>query len=141
VIGGFLLRGFGRTVLVDLGYGPGALGDTPTGRMPGSLRTLGVEPADVTDVLLTHLHRDHVGWAASGGVAVFPDARLFCGAADRAYFVEQRHDPSVADRLGPCRAQLETFEDGMEFPGITATPAPGHTRARRSSACRTGRAG
>jgi glyoxylase-like metal-dependent hydrolase (beta-lactamase superfamily II) len=112
VIGGFLLRGRGRIVLVDLGYGPGALGDTPTGRMPGSLRALGVEPSDVTDVLLTHLHRDHVGWAASGGVAVFPHARLCCGAADRAYFVEQRHDPSV---------------DGLTLPGIAATPAPGHT--------------
>jgi glyoxylase-like metal-dependent hydrolase (beta-lactamase superfamily II) len=127
VIGGLLLRGRRRTVLIDLGYGPGALGDTPTGRLPGSLRALGVEPADVTDVLFTHLHRDHVGWAASGGVPVFPHARLCCGAADRAYFVEQRHDPSVAERLGPCRDRLETFEDGTELPGIAATPAPGHT--------------
>src|SRR5690606_2093145 len=70
VSGGFLLRGRGRTVLVDLGYGPGALGDTPTGRMPGSLRALGVEPPHVTDVLFTHLHRDHVGWATSGGLAL-----------------------------------------------------------------------
>jgi glyoxylase-like metal-dependent hydrolase (beta-lactamase superfamily II) len=127
VIGGFLLRGRGRIVLVDLGYGPGALGDTPTGRMPGSLRALGVEPADVTDVLLTHLHRDHVGWAASGGVAMFPHARLCCGAADRAYFVEQRHDPSVVERLGPCTDRVEAFEDGMSLPAIAATPAPGHT--------------
>ncbi len=127
VIGGLLLRGHGRTVLVDLGYGPGALGDTPTGRMPGWLRALAVEPADVTHVLFTHLHRDHVGWAANGGVAVFPRARLVCGAADRAYFVEQRHDPSVVERLGPCTDRLETFEDGTELPGIAATAAPGHT--------------
>lgn len=127
VIGGFLLRGHGRTVLVDLGYGPGALGDIPTGRLPGSLRALGVDPADVTAVLLTHLHRDHVGWAASGGAAVFPHARLCCGAADRAYVLEQRRDPSVAERLGPCADRLEAFEDGAELPGITASPAPGHT--------------
>jgi glyoxylase-like metal-dependent hydrolase (beta-lactamase superfamily II) len=127
VIGGFLLRGCGRTVLVDLGYGPGALGDTPTGRLPGSLRERGVEPADVTDVLFTHLHRDHVGWASSDGVAVFPHARLWCGAGDLAYFVEQRHDPSVVERLGPCTDRLGTFEDGMELPGIAAVPAPGHT--------------
>ncbi|MEN3265065.1 MBL fold metallo-hydrolase [Pseudonocardia sp.] len=69
VIGGFLLRGHGRTVLIDLGYGAGALGDTPTGRMPSLLRVRGVEPADVTDVLFTHLHRDHAGWAVFGGVA------------------------------------------------------------------------
>jgi glyoxylase-like metal-dependent hydrolase (beta-lactamase superfamily II) len=95
--------------------------------MPGWLRALAVEPADVTHVLFTHLHRDHVGWAANGGVAVFPRARLVCGAADRAYFVEQRHDPSVVERLGPCTDRLETFEDGTELPGIAATAAPGHT--------------
>jgi glyoxylase-like metal-dependent hydrolase (beta-lactamase superfamily II) len=127
VIGGFLLRGCGRTVLVDLGYGPGALGDTPTGRLPGSLRETGVEPADVTDVLFTHLHRDHVGWASSGTEAVFPHARLYCGAGDRAYFVEQGHDPSVALRLSPCRDRLETFEDGIELPGVSAVPSAGHT--------------
>jgi glyoxylase-like metal-dependent hydrolase (beta-lactamase superfamily II) len=127
VVGGFLLRGHGRTILVDLGYGAGALGDTPTGRMPGSLRGLGVDPADVTDVLFTHLHRDHVGWAATGGVGVFPRARLYCGAADRAYFVEQRHDSFVAERLGPCADRLGTFEEGVDLPGITAIPVPGHT--------------
>jgi glyoxylase-like metal-dependent hydrolase (beta-lactamase superfamily II) len=81
----------------------------------------------VTDVLLTHLHRDHVGWAASGGAAVFPRARLVCGAADCAYFVEQRHDPSVVERLGPCTDRLEAFEDGTGLPGIATTQAPGHT--------------
>jgi glyoxylase-like metal-dependent hydrolase (beta-lactamase superfamily II) len=107
VIGGFLLRGRGRTVLVDLGYGPGALGGTPTGRMPSSLQALGVEPPDVTDVLFTHLHRDQ-GRAASGGVVMFPHARLWCGAADRAYFVEQ---------LRPARRELDAALRGRRFRG------------------------
>ncbi|TQM38463.1 MBL fold metallo-hydrolase [Pseudonocardia cypriaca] len=127
VVGGFLLRGRGRTILVDLGYGPGALGGTPTGRMPGSLRERGVDPADVTDVLFTHLHRDHVGWASSGGIAVFPHARLCCGAGDRTYFLEQRPDPAVVELLGPCADRLGTFEDGIDLTGIAAVPAPGHT--------------
>ena len=127
VIGGLLLRGHGRTVLVDLGYGEGALGDTPTGRMLGSLRGLGVDPDDVTDVLFTHLHRDHVGWASADGTPTFARARLRCGAADRAYFVEEPHDPSVAERLRPCLGRLGAFEEGGEVPGIAAVPAPGHT--------------
>jgi metallo-beta-lactamase superfamily protein len=109
VIGGSLLRGHGQTVLVDLGYGPGALGDTPTGRLPGSLRALGVEPVNVTDVLLTHLHRDHVGWAASGGVAVFPHARL-CYALLSIPRLGARE--SKADRPDNGRDNLDAPMDG-----------------------------
>jgi glyoxylase-like metal-dependent hydrolase (beta-lactamase superfamily II) len=126
-VGGLLLRGHGRIVLVDLGYGEGALGATPTGRLLVSLRLLGVDPADVTDVLFTHLHRDHVGWASTGGVPTFPGARFCCGVGDRRYFVEQRRDPDVAERLRPCLDRLETFEDGVHLPGIAVVPAPGHT--------------
>jgi metallo-beta-lactamase superfamily protein len=73
-IGGFLLRGRGRTILVDLGFGPGEIMGISTGRLLDSLRALGVAPADVTDVLFTHLHADHVGWAAVDGVTQFPGA-------------------------------------------------------------------
>src|SRR3712207_8426554 len=56
--------GLDRTVLVDLGYGPGEVLGVPTGRMLESLRGHGVEPGEVTDVLFTHLHMDHIGWAS-----------------------------------------------------------------------------
>jgi glyoxylase-like metal-dependent hydrolase (beta-lactamase superfamily II) len=126
-VGGLLLRGHGRIVLVDLGYGEGALGAIRTGRLLVSLHLLGVEPADVTDVLFTHLHRDHIGWASTGGVPTFPGARLCCGAADRRYFLEQRRDPDVVERVRPCLDRLVTFEDGVNVPGIAGVPAPGHT--------------
>ncbi len=61
-----LARGHGRTVVVDVGAGAGhsekyrqiyAFQDTD--HLADTIRACGVEPADVTDVLLTHLHFDH----------------------------------------------------------------------------------
>ncbi|MDQ4070989.1 MAG: MBL fold metallo-hydrolase, partial [Actinomycetota bacterium] len=130
-VGAFLVRGPGRTMLVDLGYGPGALGRIGTGRLMTSLRGLGVEPEQVTDVVFTHLHRDHVGWASVDGVPQFPNATLRCAGADYSYFVvEGNGDPSIADRLRPCLAHVEPFDEDDQavlVPGVDAAPAPGHT--------------
>jgi glyoxylase-like metal-dependent hydrolase (beta-lactamase superfamily II) len=127
VIGGFLLRGHGRTIMVDLGFGPGEIMGIRTGRLLESLCALGVQPAQVTDVLFTHLHADHVGWAAIGGVAQFRNATLRCGAGDYRYFVLDRREPFADERLRPCESQFEMFETSPAFPGISAVPAPGHT--------------
>ena len=47
----------------------------------------GVQPDDVTDVLFTHLHFDHVGWATQQGRVVFPNATYRCDERDWAHFV------------------------------------------------------
>ncbi len=128
-VGAFLVRGRDRTMLVDLGYGPGALGHIRTGEMLASLRGLGVQPAHVTDVVFTHLHRDHVGWASVDGVPQFPNATFRCSGADYSYFVSEGNgDPSIGDRLRPCLDRFETFDDeSVVVPGISARRAPGHT--------------
>ena len=68
-IGCFLVRSRDRCVLVDAGMGPteSSAGDQDDpcrlfgGQLPVGLRALGVEREDVTDVVCTHLHPDHVG--------------------------------------------------------------------------------
>ncbi len=127
-VGAFLVRSEESTILVDLGYGPGALGSIGTGRMLDSLRQQGVEPAGVGDVVFTHLHRDHVGWASVDGAPQFPNATFRSSGADYRYFVEEgQGDPSIADLLRPCLDRFETFEEGGLLPGIDVRPAPGHT--------------
>jgi glyoxylase-like metal-dependent hydrolase (beta-lactamase superfamily II) len=79
-------RGAGRTVVVDVGAGTGyseknreIYAFEQIGPLPDVLRARGVEPAQVTDVLLTHLHFDHgAGIAEPEGETwrlVFPGAR------------------------------------------------------------------
>ncbi|KUI29290.1 MBL fold metallo-hydrolase [Mycobacterium sp. GA-2829] len=92
-MGGFLLREEGRTILVDAGLGPYVpddIGDQVgvpvrhehSGRLLTSLAELDVALEDVTDVVLTHLHGDHVGWVAPAGTPVFTKARHHCHRAD-----------------------------------------------------------
>ncbi len=80
-----VVRGAGRTIVVDVGAGGGhteknrqiyALQDSD--HLGDAIRAHGVEPADVTDVLLTHLHFDHaagiVDADGDGWRLVFPAA-------------------------------------------------------------------
>src|SRR5262245_61291651 len=57
-----LVRSGGRTILVDAGIGsdPG-LNLPRAGRLVQRLEAAGVDLASVTDVVLTHMHMDHVG--------------------------------------------------------------------------------
>ncbi len=66
-----LVRSEGRLVLVDSGVG-GKPGDREStspveeGTLLSGLAALGISPADITDVVNTHLHADHCGWNTSG---------------------------------------------------------------------------
>lgn len=88
-----LVRRDARLILVDVGLGTRDLAD-PAGRLgrpfvrlaapalvaaeplAAQLAARGIEPAEVTDVVLTHLDLDH-----AGGLADFPAARIHVAAA------------------------------------------------------------
>src|SRR3712207_6040108 len=56
-----VVRSGARTVLIDAGIG-GEFPDLPrAGQWAQRLEAAGVDPASVTDVVLTHMHMDHVG--------------------------------------------------------------------------------
>src|SRR5205807_5007447 len=118
-----------RVVLVDAGVGTIDNGQYAGGGFLDSLRALGVTAEDVTDVVFTHLHFDHVGWATRKGEIVFPNATYRVHAADWAYFVEAPDAPPGAVRkLTPLEPRLETFDsDPVIVPGLSARHTPGHT--------------
>jgi glyoxylase-like metal-dependent hydrolase (beta-lactamase superfamily II) len=138
-MGGFLVETGNRKVLVDAGLGE----PTPLegfGNLLSNLRANAVEPTDITDVVFTHLHFDHVGWATDAhGNVVFPNATYRCHAADLDFFFA----PDLAevqtgkflggtisppDRLAPVREQIVPFSgDETIAPGIDVRSAPGHT--------------
>src|SRR4051812_3966435 len=63
-MGGYLVLTGERRVLVDTGYTPDTLVQ--------GLAEIGWQPSDITDVVLTHLHFDHIGGASDGVTATFP---------------------------------------------------------------------
>src|SRR5215813_2038686 len=70
-LGSYLIRSEGRTILVDTGLGPRPADtpDVPWGELLRDFSANGVRPDEIDMVVMTHLHRDHVGWnlVAQGG--------------------------------------------------------------------------
>ncbi len=128
-MGSYLVVTGDRRILVDAGLGAITAADMRGGAMLDSLAGAGLEPGDVTDVVLTHLHFDHVGWVTSKGSVVFPNAVYRCHAHDWAHFVERDEaDPGAVRKLTPLVPQLELFDtDRSLAPGVDVRHAPGHT--------------
>jgi glyoxylase-like metal-dependent hydrolase (beta-lactamase superfamily II) len=124
-LGGFLVRTPQRTVIVDTGAGPITRDLFSGGAFLDSLAAFDVGPEDVDEVVLTHLHWDHVGWTAQKGAIVFPNAAYRCHQADWDHFI---CDEGAARKLNAFRDRLEPWkDDGPLMPGIDTMHAPGHT--------------
>ena len=132
-LGGLLVRTAGRIALVDLGIS--RFGRPPYNVGGAFLRNLalhGYSPADITDVIFTHLHIDHVGWASTPqGTPMFPNATYRCHLADWNHFVQSKPEDSrdaTHTVLRPIREQLEPWSTDVSlFPGVNVLCAPGHT--------------
>lgn len=115
-----LVRLPGRLVLIDTGLGPKA-----NGSLVQSLAAAGVQPGQVTDVLITHGHPDHVGGLVdAAGKSAFPRATVRMSAPEW-QAIQQGRGASVVPVI---QAQVKTFAPGAQvLPGITAVALPGHT--------------
>ena len=138
--GCFALRSQGRVVLVDTGMGPGP---HPTrgnrrGDLLNQLRLQGINPEDVSIVVHTHLHHDHVGWNLTydgwkGRRATFPKARYLVPRADWEHFTVPsvlETAPYVRDSVVPLEGLgvMDLIEGEHTItPEISTVPTPGHT--------------
>jgi len=145
-----LLVGPDRVILVDTGVGDTFEGtkyediyavDHETATLRGALRAHDLEPSDVTDVILTHLHFDHCGGSTrqtdEGVEVTFPSAT---------YHVQEEHwdwaadsNPKeqgsfVSETFAPIEAadQLHLVDgDGPLLPHIEVERVYGHTHAQQ----------
>lgn len=142
VLGGFLVRSArtGRVILVDAGLGNFEIGPgrKPGGKLLAGLSELGVAVDDITDVVFSHLHLDHVGWASRDGAPVFPNATYRCHQSEWDFWITGPEEgmrgvsPDFVrqqkEAMLPVASRLETWSaDGTLFPGISLQHAPGHT--------------
>ena len=138
-IGGFLIETGDRKIVVDTGIGPTRL-DVPGmgffegGNYLNSLAAVEVSRAEVTEVVYTHLHFDHVGWTTlpSGGgwELTFPRARHFTTDAEWGFWHggNEPFGPSLDSVQRPLEDRLEMIKGGMTVaPGIDVVATPGHT--------------
>ena len=139
-LGSYLIRADGRTILIDTGLGPRPADtpDVPWGELMKDFAANAVRPEDVDMVVMTHLHRDHVGWnlASEGGryVPTFPKARYWLSEDDW----NACHQPDVQPTRFPNAPScvwpladlgLVEFMRGEHSitRELTAVPTPGHT--------------
>ena len=130
-----LIRIGDATILVDTGFddpGPDSHFMPPrykrTSGVTAGLAALGVKPEDVTHVLFTHYHGDHVAGSMVGDRARFPNARHHIGRAD--FEAAMQRGGLEADNLGGLeRLGLLELVDGDKqiVSGVTMVHAPGES--------------
>src|SRR3954470_11610781 len=119
-----VIRGDGRTVLVDAGVGlPGRWGWEPEreGLLPAGL------PSQIDTVFLTHLHVDHVGWLADP--SLYPNARVAVHPDALAHALEHSSVEWLPGRLRALldENRLDSVSAGDELmPGVRVVDLPGH---------------
>lgn len=138
-----LMRRGDDVVLFDAGSGHGFMDSA--GLLIDSLGAIGVAPDQITHIVFTHAHPDHI-WGVLDDFddPQFPNARYLINRIERDFWM----DPATASVIDPARQSflsgaqrriealgdaLELFEDGDEvLPGITAKMTPGHTPGHTS---------
>ncbi|ASZ11600.1 MBL fold metallo-hydrolase [Chitinophaga pendula] len=136
-----------RRILVDTGAGAGF--GPKSGWLPRTLEDAGIRPENITDIVFSHAHPDHIGGLfRQDGSLVFPHAKLYLSALEYNFWTGDHPDFShskfpdkqqlsqmIADirkTLVALRPRLHLFEDGDELLGcirleLAAGHTPGHT--------------
>ncbi len=144
-----LYRDGERNVLFDVGSGPDF---QPTaGSVADSLDAIGMAPEDITHVIFTHAHPDHIwGLLDDFGDPLFYEATYLMGRVEWDYW----WNPATVDEIGEARQafavgakrRMEAIEDTVEFfndgdevlPGISAIASYGHTPGHMAFEVRQG---
>ncbi len=139
-----VVRGGGRTILIDAGLGVDPDLDLPqAGRLAQRLEAAGIDPASLTDVVLTHMHMDHIGGLLVDGMRdrLRPDLRVHVAAAEVEFwaspdFSRVSMPPGFPDALrrtakrflNEYQSQLRPFKAEYEVaPGVLVRRTGGHT--------------
>lgn len=132
----YLLRGRGRTVLIDAGAG-GI--NQWGGNLQVNLARAGVQPAEIDTILLTHAHPDHIGGLLNAsGEAAFPGAELVIQQREVTFWQDDANLSRASQRargnflfarkvFDRYRQRTRTFNANEVLPGISGIPLPGHT--------------
>ncbi len=129
-----------RLVLVDAGSGAAMQQLFPdTGRLADRLTAGGVSAQDVTDIILTHMHTDHIGGLMVNGVPRFPNATVHIAEADWAFWMDPGRTTQVPRNQLSEAVLVVQLAKALNYDvmlhsgqvdlgeGIIMEPAPGHT--------------
>lgn len=134
-VNAYLVNTGAKLVLVDTGtaglFGPSA------GRVLANLKASGYTPEQVDEIVITHMHGDHIGGASSTD---YPNATLRLDKRDSDFWLAPEQVAKAGDGGKAIAALVKGFADTGRFkpfdgnpagvevvPGVKAFPAYGHT--------------
>lgn len=100
----FAYRAGERTFLFDAGAGAGAFitQSFPTvSKLPNDLKAAGITADEVTDIVITHMHPDHVGGTAIDGAPAFPHAAIHVAETEWRFWNAEGFASSGPDGMRP----------------------------------------
>jgi len=138
-----VVRSGEQTVLVDAGLGGQFPGFPRAGQFPKRLEAAGIDLASITDVVITHMHMDHIGGLLVDEVKnrLRPDVRIHVTATEVDFWTTPDFSqtsmpqpvPDVLRRtanqfMEQYHSKLHIFGDEHEVaPGVVAKLTGGHT--------------
>ncbi len=138
-----VVRSGDQTILVDAGLGGQFPGFPRAGQFPKRLKAAGIELSAITDVVLTHMHMDHIGGLLVDEVkdGLRPDVRIHVAAAEVDFWQSPDFSRTVmpwpipevlqttARRfVAEYGSKLKIFEAEHEVaPGVVVQRTGGHT--------------
>ena len=139
-----VVRSGAQTILIDAGLGSDPDLQLPrAGQAVKRLQAAGIDLSSVTDVIITHMHMDHIGGLLVEGVKdqLRPDLRIHVAAAEIEFwkspdFSRTSMPPGFPDALRATATKfveeygsyLRPFDDEYEVaPGVVVRRTGGHT--------------
>jgi len=128
----FLVKTGDETILIDTGMG--APSGERASRLDEGLKQIGVAPEEITVVLITHMHGDHIGSLQKDGRPVFTNAKVYVNVREREHFTKTAVNAAAVAALNAYGANVAAFDTlGLGpvyreiLPGVRAIAAYGHT--------------
>ena len=140
-----LVRSGKRVYLLDTGMGMFA--DRNTGLLLKSMQAVDIKPEQITDIIISHAHPDHIGGVVNkDGVLRFPKANIYLSKTEHDFWMKAsmadfqnsplKNEPAFLDMFIPAvrkilssiKPQLRFLDFSQKLDNIfTFQPAPGHT--------------
>jgi glyoxylase-like metal-dependent hydrolase (beta-lactamase superfamily II) len=106
----YLIQLDNRLILVDTGAG--VLLGPKLYKLPDSLRSVGVQPEQITDILLTHIHPDHSGGLTVRGRRIFPNATVHVNKLELDYWTNK----SLGEKSSRANKNLFSASQSNRYP-------------------------